>query len=279
MFGTEPWFQHKGPDGTCALLRIEQLKWMTDEDLERNVRANVQRRIPRVFDRPDLLVCKHEPLAIVAGGPSLNRTIDKLREFKNVMAVASTHDHLSKSGVQLTYALVGDGMPTMADYLRYPQQNCTYLFASQLDPACFDAVEGCPVELWHWNGQVPDELFNGEYVRCGGASTTLIALQMALLLGYQHLHFFGFDCCYGDDTHAYEITDRLDKEMLVAEIGENSIPFTTDMSLCTQAAGFFQFVASEDGAFMHSTIHGGGMVAAMAREGNDELKARVAVAD
>ena len=276
----ESWITHEEPDGSQHPLHIRQLKWMPDADLDRNVRANIKRPHPRPFDRPDALEIKNEPLAIVAGGPSLSRTLDQLREFKNVLVVASAHDFVSQAGISMTYALIGDGIPTMADYLRYPQKNCTYLLASQLDQKCFDAVEGCPVEIWHYAHQVEPEAFNGERALISGASCTIVAVQAALIMGYQHLHFFGFDCAFEMDTHAYPITDNVvHNEVITVKVGDEKTPIRTTLSLSTQALCFFEIVRSDDpGRYFHSTIHGGGLIAEMTRQGNAELRQRVAVA-
>lgn len=277
---TDSWFQHKRADGLRVPLTIRQLKFMADDALIRNVRVNMRRDIPRFYDRPDIFEPVQTPLAIVAGGPSINTTMDRLREFSDVMVIASAHDHVSRAGIKLKYAVIADGMPTSADYLRHPQKNCTYFLASQIDPACYDAVEGCPVEMWHYTFQVPHELFKGQTTVLHGASTTVIGIMMALKMGYQDLHFFGFDCSYGKkSTHAYDLPDAFEKETISAWIGEEEREFVTDMSLCTQAQAFLTMACGEDGRFFKSTIHGDGLLAETIRSGNSELKARVAVAD
>lgn len=277
-------------DGGLVPLNIKSKKLMDEQVLADNVRKNVAANYPRFFDRPDILKIKGEPIALIAGGPSLNQTIERAKAFKHVMVAGSAHDHVVRCGIEPTYAVMTDGIASSVDYLTYPQKNCTYLFASQIDPKCFERVKaaGAKINMWHYGGQIGDDLdidaneyFNNERTISWAAAVTLNSMQLCLLLGYQHIHLFGFDCAHiGDQHHAYEMTDWAPGPSLkpfFADVGEDGTQVWTDMGLVLQAAQFMQIVRSSDGNFMQFTVHGPGLVREMVRQGNDELKKRVAL--
>jgi hypothetical protein len=282
------YLQVVGDDGALVPLTLVCKKFMDGDILVRNVKNNLKRTHLRLAERPDILTCKHEPLAIVAGGPSLRQTVTRLADFKNVLVCGSAHDFVSRAGINLKYAVISDGIPTMVDYLQAPQTGCTYLVASQCDPNLFEHLEAAqaPIQIWHYRGQVCEvaeeaAMFGDDRCICWGSSCTINAIQIALLLGYQDLHFFGFDCAHAADAHhAYEVPDFTPTTSSVPEvalIGDDSTAIVTDKGLIMQAVQFMQMIESEDGLYFNTTIHGGGLIHEMVRQGNDELRKRVSL--
>src|ERR1035437_7492986 len=99
-------------NGMVVPLVVESHQIIPPEHLAKNIAINLERDVPRFVNRPGLSLLQHEPLAIVAAGPSLNKTVDQLRAFKNVLVCGSAHDHLVRLGVIPTYALVSDRKST-----------------------------------------------------------------------------------------------------------------------------------------------------------------------
>jgi uncharacterized Rossmann fold enzyme len=173
-----------------------------------NIRVNSARGLPKIEDLAEWRECV--PIALVGGGPSLQDTIGELRQFTNVMTCGSAHDYAVEHGVIPRWAVVSDPDPIMANYLRRPQPDTTYLVASTCDAAVFDAVAGHDVVLWHpadserspevW-GDEPKLLVNG------GCTVGTRAMMIAISFGYSELHLFGFDNCVSDRHHAYDFTD------------------------------------------------------------------------
>jgi hypothetical protein len=93
---------------------------------------------------------------------------------------------------------------------------------------------------------------------------TLVAVDIALGLGFQHFHFFGFDSSYGDDGehHCAPIHGSLDYEKNIAKVGDKE--FVVDKGLMVQAEQFFKLVIG-NGKYFHSTIYGDGLIAAMTK--------------
>ena len=271
-------------DGHVAPLKVETHTIIDAEHLAKNITANLGRPLPRFVQYSGLGVIKNEPLAIVAAGPSLNQTIDRVRDFKNVLVCGSAHDHLVRLGVVPTYALVCDGGKEDKGNLSLPQQETLYLIASQCDPGLFEHLKDYNVEMWHYRGQAAPnveaeiELLNGEPSLAWGSTVTVVSISIAMMLGYQHLHFFGFDSCYGDygiAHHCCEISGSLEYQKVPVKIGEKT--FISDLSLAEQASQFFRFVESQR-QFFHSTIYGDGLIAEMVRQGDPELSRFVSLA-
>lgn len=263
-------------------LRITCKTWTVPTEICDNIRTNVARSTPRLLNRVGLAQVQSEPLAIVGGGPSLRRTLGELRDFKKILACGSVHDYLVDNGIIPSFCAVADSIPTMKDCLRQPQHECIYAIASQCHPSMFDALDGYKIEMWHFKGQVGSEeeerkLLGLEPSICCGCTVGLNSMYLALLLGYQHLHFFGFDSCYEENlSHAYHMDDLREVQTQTVTIEGSDRPFLTDMGMIAQAEQFYKIVG-HNGLYFHSYIHGDGLIAEMARTGNETLKQFVTV--
>jgi hypothetical protein len=183
-----------------------------------NIRENLKRGLPRLHDLPEFKKVKgfDAAFAIVGGGPSLKNHLDELKQFEGRMiACGSVHDYLREQGFKPRYAAVCDPDQVMANYLKKPCTETTYLLSSHCDKSVFTALDGCPIVLWHC---APiDEAFlqevDPQWQAVGGGCTVgLRAISIALMMGYTNLHFFGFDSSLsGDDHHSYGFTDKTEE--------------------------------------------------------------------
>jgi hypothetical protein len=237
----------------------------TPELIETNVRSSMARGLPMLHDLSGYGKWKGRPIALAAGGPSLNRTLDDLRAFDVVMACGSAHDHLVKSGVRLAYAVHCDPDPVGVEFFKSPQSGCRYLVASMCDPALFDRLQGFDVTVWHNRGGVPDQFYHPHPIIEGGCSVTLRALNIAIMLGYHDIHFFGFDSSFDDDHHAYDFTvdgaDLETSDVTLVKVNNNRV-FKTNLGLLAQAT-HFQECAKNYGHLFNPTVHGDGLIAEM----------------
>lgn len=194
------------------------------EESMANVRANIGRPLPWFHEHypvkdEDRVLGKR--IALVGGGPSLRETVAELMDFRTIIACGSVHDWLQDHCPRIPmYTAVCDPDPVMANYLRRPNKDTTYMVSSHANKAVFDALEGQNVMMWHcWPVGAGDQTakdFLDEHtpgwVSIGGGCTVgLRALSMALMMGYSEIHFFGFDSCLGmtdDQHHAYPFTDE-----------------------------------------------------------------------
>lgn len=262
--GAEPVFH------TISTIDTKMEAHHTPEVISRNVRSCMARRYPLLHQIPDYGKWKGKPIALAAGGPSLNSTLAELREFEIVMACGSAHDHLVESGIKLTYAANCDPDRLATKFFSSPQNGCHYLIASMCDPAVFDALEGHEITSWHSRGGVPDEFYAPDPIVQGGCTITLRALNIAIMLGFHDIHFFGFDSSYEDHHHAYEYTiDGVDIEnspRILAQVNGGKV-FQTTYGFLAQATHFQECVKNY-GFMFNPTVHGNGLIAEMMKPSN-----------
>lgn len=271
--------------GASAPLKIDTYTLVPAEKLRANVLENLKRQLPRLLER--ILACdgpKIGPVAIVGAGPTLRTTIERLRTFSGpIIACGSVHDYLVRNGVIPTYAVVCDGGEADKGNLSLPQKETTYFIASQCDPGLFDHLEGYKVELWHYRGQMTPDLheeavlLNGEPSIGWGGTVMLLSMCIAMLLRYQYLEFFGVDSCYEDYGLAYhceKIDGEHEYEKMPVTVGDQF--FITDLSLTEQASQFWRIVEAH-APILECTIHGSGLIAAMAKNGDPGMEKYVKV--
>jgi uncharacterized Rossmann fold enzyme len=214
-----------------------------------NVRANIVRPLPWFHEKFPVKEEDLKPgrrIALVGGGPSAKDTVYELMDFGTIIACGSAHDWVQANSPRVpTYCAVCDPDPIMANYLRVPDKDTTYLISSHCNATVFDALEGHSVMQWHcWPVGAGDqetrdflEKHTPKWCAIGGGCTVgLRSITLALMMGYTELHFFGFDSCMGisdDAHHAYPFTDPT-KEFLGdiydlkigMGLGENDIPLS-----------------------------------------------------
>lgn len=261
MLGTD----HNGAEGDFRTISHipETVCSSPMEDVCRNVAKRMASNLPRLHKMPDYGKYKGRPLAIVSGGPSLNDTLDELSEIKTIMVCGSTHDHLISLGFKPDYAVICDSAPEAAHYVRKPLRSCKYLVASGCDDAVFDVLDGYDVTLWHSAG-IAVEYFKGEPIIQGGSTTTLRALNVAIMLGFLDQHFFGFDSSFPDTKqhHAYPHHDPVNP--FPVKVGNKRI-FQSDIFGLVQAI-HFQEQLNRTGFLFTPTIHGDGMIAEIVKQ-------------
>ncbi len=268
-------------EGRAAPLTIKTYTLIEKQRLRDNIEANLKRPLPRFVGRANFCQVKPGPIAIVSSGPSLRETINDLRDFEVVLTCGSAHDFVVKAGIIPTYAVVCDAGKEDKGNLSLPNDKTTFLLASQCDPGLFEHLKGHKVEMWHYRGQAtstesPEDeaaLLKGEPSIGWGSTVTLNAITLSLMMGYQHMHFFGFDGCYGDyglASHCGPIAGGLDYEKMPVQVGPEKRVFITNLNLLNQVEQFFR-IMEIDGRFFHVTLHGDGLTAEMVRQGEAGL--------
>jgi hypothetical protein len=99
----------------------------------------------------------------------------------------------------------------------------------------------------------------------GGVTSGLSAMSVAFVLGYRKLHLYGYDSSdRGGASHAYD-QHETDAEKRRLTVWVNDKSFTTQFAMFKQAEGFPQFaqlLADQDCII---TVHGDGLLPAVAR--------------
>jgi hypothetical protein len=223
------------------LLPIIVLCNTSDEDLERNIRANSSRcDLEWLNQQP-----KHDRAAIiVGGGPSVHEFVDDIRELQQaggtVFAINGASHWLRGKGIIPDYQVMSDAKEETATLVDIDAK--AHLFASQVNPKTMNAVAK-PI-LWHSGvGDIekffPEERVNrgGYSLIGGGAATGNSALCVAYVMGYRTLHAFGFDSSHrGEASHAYD--QPMNRFIPTVEVEWAGKTYTSSVAMKAQAEKF-----------------------------------------
>jgi hypothetical protein len=154
----------------------------------------------------------HDRVAILCGGgPSLADTSHELASLYchsgDIFALNGTAKFLAQRYAVADYQIIMDAQPATADLVGPAGR---HLFASQVDPRCFEQVPGAI--LWHatFGNKAVDEQegfpeHEDDYCLIGSSvnvGNTALVLLYALV--YREIHCFGYDCSQAEGrSHAY----------------------------------------------------------------------------
>ncbi len=234
------------------------------DGIMRNIKRNLRRDLPRLHQLARYgQYAGPEPLAIVAGGPSLNKTLDKLRVMDRIMVCGTAHDHLVRAGFYPNYAVLCDADPASADFIQKPLDGCHYLVATCCHNVVFERLRDHRVTMWNtFHGD--RDCFGGEPIIQGGCTATLRAISIGVMLGYLRQEFFGLDSSFEDDDdhHAYPGAVEQPERINVRVGGDDGRVFRTTPGWLAQATHFREMVRNM-GYMFSPVVHGDGLIAEM----------------
>ena len=218
---------------------------VSEEGRVANLRSWFNRGKTRFFDAYPGYDIQKEPIAIVGGGPSLNKTLPQLRKHKGpIMACGSAHNTLRKRGIVPQFAVNLDPDKRMAEFFTEPSYDTIYLIASTSDPGLFDHFEhwGVKVLSFHATSEAERSEFRGEDGIAGGTTVATRAWMVAWLMGYRKFVFFGVDSCFASTEEQNADPNYPDKtpyyfKVRVIENDSNS-EFLTSVQMAQQAKDF-----------------------------------------
>lgn len=246
------------PTNTPAEILIEQ------------ARVNLARDLPqfREIDKAHV-----KTAIIVGGGPSLADNLPKLQQLRNrgavIFALNGTHDWLIDRGIVPNFCVMADARPDNVQFVQGPQDDVTYLLASQCHPSAFDALAGYDVIVWtaYVEGIEPviDACGKPVIALGGGATVGLKTMTIASLWGFRNLHLFGFDSCYrGGANHAYP--QPMNDAESVLDVDFSGRKFRCAPWMIQQAQGFEQQAPLLRAAGCRIKVHGEGLIALVAQQ-------------
>ena len=234
--------------------------------MDRNISINMAADYPRLHLHPGWGKFKGRKLAIVGGGPSLNEFLPMIGQFEDVMVCGSAHDHVVGHGINPTYSIQCDGSKKALEFMKLRAPGTQYLIASCCDPEMFEGLS----DVWMWHCLGSGTYSHTEPSIAGGCMIMLRALPVAILLGYQDLHFFGMDSCFSDveSQHAYEINESK-SNVLTVRVGDGR-EFLTSPALLAQAQQF-QEMCHLYGFMFNPHVYGDGLIAEIINVGTGAM--------
>jgi len=186
-----------------------------DETLIANIKHSIRLGFPQVCVQP----VKNDRIALVGGGPSLNDTIEELRDLifegAKLVTVNGSYRWAIEHNFRPSAQVLIDARSFNSRFLEPAIPGCHYFLASQCHPDSWAAVMGRPnVGIFHAcnpdtetaQKQVLDNYYLRNWQSTGGGSTvTTRAIGLLRILGYLRFDLFGVDSCWmGESNHAYE---------------------------------------------------------------------------
>lgn len=269
------------------LLRVKTNTATAGSEIIDNVVRHARLDLPRLHKEPGFMQKKgpNRRIALIGGGPSLKKHIETLKKFDGeTLVCGSPNDYVLSQGIVPTYVALCDPDAIMADYVRITHPDVKYLVASGCHDAVFERLKDHKVVLWHCHSDEYAKAMqeaDPDYFGVGGGCTIgLRGLSIAIVMGYEEIHFFGFDSCMGEENehHAYDfVTDT----EVIGEIYQIKVGSLYDgaegASKTFYCAGYhlaqaeqFKLFYSQYGKSFNPTFHGGGLLEATARVVEEE---------
>jgi len=192
-------------------------------------------------------------LRVIAGGPSAR----KADLSGATLAVNNSLQVFTDKGQSPTYWAGCDPQAHLADFLKSPPIQTTYLVASKADPSVFEALKHRKVILWHIDDPCVGDLIEHRNPIMTACSITLTSFTLMRMLGYETFETWGWDGCYMDGRHHANDQIHVGNNIEI-DVGSKTFQTTTNWALEAQDA--------EDkiyGLGHKVTIRGGGMIGAI----------------
>lgn len=246
----------------------------TFKEQKDKIAANLATKMPDI--RP--LVRKYTgEVAIVAGGPSVDQELDKIKGLIGrgvpLMVIDRMYPWAAKHGLTASFVTVLDGSDDVAENFKTVHPSTIHLLGTSIDPKVIPALGTAPAffyhginpymklhDLWHEHGYQQITVVNT------GGSVSLACFALAMTLGFDHLHIFGFDCMIQPDkAYATGIHgESVSRQYFEVEIGEKT--YWTCFAFMSFAQQFFAMMEQARGLGMIKgiDIYGTSLINAMA---------------
>lgn len=206
-------------------LKINNVGCATDDDLTRNIEANLKRRHSRLNE---FIGSQTGKLSVCGFAPSLKNTWRQITG--DIMACNRAHDFLISQGVVPKWCLLMDPLEVMAQMIT-PHPDVVYLVASRCHNSVFEKLEGYSVVVWHAAGDKPiipilERLGINEPTVNGGTASVTRAMVLGIAIGYTDIHIFGADSSFPEGGYTH-IEKSLVNEVPVEVMVDNQLYSTT----------------------------------------------------
>lgn len=186
---------------------------------------------------------KHDGAAILVGsGPSVKSYVEEIRQEqlnnRPLIAVNGAHDFLMENGITPDLFVTADprGMPQNFKRLN---DTTIYMLASRCAPEDFKTLGGRQVVLWHSDSVGYENAELGARMRIGGGTTSgLRAVNLAYLMGFRHLVFYGFDSCLDENKAKRWNSGPMLDETKTIDVIVGGRSFICNMAMAQQAQDF-----------------------------------------
>lgn len=194
-----------GQMGVPIDLRIVPVLPVSDEIVQRNIKNTEALALPTYREAG----ASYKPLAVVGGGLSIKRNLNRLRAFNgDIWGINGAFGWLKENGIDSTFFAV-DPDPIVAKWCVGAKKA---LLETRIDPQVFELLKDADVKTF--------DAGDGKANINGGSSAVTVVPHLALRMGYTEITLFGCESNYMPRmTHAYQHEER-EQEMIVVCNGQ-----------------------------------------------------------
>ena len=276
-------FEHLLQSDKRSLPPVRARCKFSEKSMLKNIDGNLTLQIPMMGD----LIGKYSgPCVIVAGGPSVDGQIEKIKELvadgAALIVIERMYPWCYKHGLKPTFVTQLDASEGVTDGFTHINPDTIHLIAATTHPSVFEILKGYKQYIWCGVGgthpDAQDFLHKNGYTRNvivnTGGSVALASLSLGEVLGYRDFHLFGFDCMVPshDKTYAAHVAgESVDRSYVEVEVGGETV--LTCSSFLAFAQQFFTMTATawRWGLIDRVQIYGESLITKMFDGGNDNF--------
>ena len=249
-----------------------------------NVGTNLARAVPVLEPHP---VQGDREIAILGGGPSLQRFLPQIKEMRNgqkmsLVTTNGTYGWALENGMRPSAQVLVDARAFNKRFVTPHVLDCRYFLSSQCHPEVFDELEGKDhVYMWHARAtQKIGEFIEGWYA-CqnktpyfvpGGSTVMLRTIPLLASLGFVKMHIFGFDSCLVEDNHhSYSQPENENDTVIKVTVPGSERSFHCHPWMVWQAQEFIDMTGMYP-EFVELNVYGDGLISDIVRVGAKSLE-------
>lgn len=231
---------------------------------------------------PDLDTLGQVPVGteamVIAGGPSVDGQLKNIRRLHEsgvkLIAIERMYPWCMKRNLVPDYVVVLDASDDVLEGFCTLSRTTMHLVGSQCQPTVMDALKGYPVAMFYtsqhgidWKKIWFEEGMGDATLVNAGGSVSLCAMAIAMTLGMQTLHVFGFDCHVGSGVYSTGIVGVGDqKRTFTMDVKDRSFVTTTGYYAFAQQFFHLWKLGNDLDLLKRVVVYGDSMVAAMAKD-------------
>ena len=153
-------------------------------------------------------------IAVVGYGPSLLRTYEELRDYRDIWTVSGAHDFLLKRDITPTCHTDVDWRPHKAGFMKRPNAAVQYRMANTVSPKYIDKLRGYSLSMFQPVGADTEKYLrvDPQYTQIPmPGDVSMLAVQAAVMEGWKDIHVFGVDGSHDFNGVIRLPSDRTDK--------------------------------------------------------------------
>ncbi|MBE0556586.1 MAG: DUF115 domain-containing protein, partial [Proteobacteria bacterium] len=137
---------------------------VSTEQIRDNIRANLNRAAREWISFVAPAITQSVEVAILGGGPSLDRYIEEIRALQKmgtkIVTLNGSYNWAVEHGIRPSATVIVDAREFNSRFVRPVVEKCKYLMASQVHPSVLEGLPSERIYLWHVMNDATADLIN-----------------------------------------------------------------------------------------------------------------------